>query len=294
MHFFPLEHEHSLTEREFDGCCRACERSYHMVRDRLLDFYNTISSHTPETLRKLSQSEIYSLYLTIDDIAHLECDHHLDERIVAASEIKCLLPAIRRYYKTFFDIHEKFLVKEVLEAKDPWKPLMEFGLYPRYKTLVRTQTESLSIGTPEKIAFIGSGAMPLSQILLHRLYGIESIGVDIDRRAVDLARQCLERLGLSQSITIVQGREDVLSDQEWDVVVIAALAEPKCRIFSTLRKIMKISGIRPVICRTYSGLRTLLHPPLEKDDYEGFAITREIRPAENRVNNTLLKLELVE
>jgi len=294
LHFFPLEHEHLLTEKEFKGCCKSCERSFRLVHDRLIDFNKTISNHTEESLRQLSQCEIYSLYLNIDDIAHLKCDHDLEERIMASQEIKRMLPAVRHYYKNFFDIHEKFLVTEVLEAEDPWQPLMDFGLYPRYETLIKTQMESLSLGNPKRIAFIGSGPMPLSLILMHRLYGIESVGVDFDDIAVSMSRKSLERLGLSHAITIVHGTEKVLEGRQWDAVIIAALAEPKSRVFSNLREIMRKSAIRPVICRTYSGLRTLLHPPLGKDNYDGFVVQKEIMPEENRVNNTLLQLEMVE
>ncbi len=293
MHFFPLEHEHTLTDREFMGCCKACERSYKMVSRRLHDFCRIIDRHTPQSLRKLSPSELYSLYLTIDDIAHLECHHDIDTRIMACPEIRRMLPAIRRYYKDFFDIHETCLVNEVLSAKDPWKPLMDFGLYPRYKTLIETQMEHLSTPRPRRIAFIGSGPMPLSLILMHKLYNICSIGIDIDERAVCLAQKCVERLGMEEAIRIVHGDEHSLALHQWDMVVIAALAEPKSRIFSALQQIMSETESRPVICRTYSGLCTLLHPPIEEDDHSGFVIKEEIRPEKNRVNNTLLLLEMI-
>ncbi len=293
MHFFPLEHEHTLTDREFEGCCRACERSFRMVYHRLCDFYNTIIGYSLEDLYRLSPPEIFNLYLIIDDIAHLKCHHDLDKRILANAEIQRMLPAIRHYYKTFFDIHESFLVNEVIKAEDPWMPLVDFGLYPRYETLIRTQVESLQNERPQRVVFIGSGPMPISLILLYRLYGIESVGIDIDQRAVSLSTQGLRRLGLEGPITVVQGTEKALSHMDWDLVVVAALAEPKVRIFTHLRKIMAEGGRRPVICRTYSGLRTLLHPPLEQGDYPGFRICKEIRPEKNRVNNTLLQLEMV-
>ncbi len=294
MHFFPIEHEHTLTDREFEGCCRACEKSFNMVYQRLCDFYNTITGYSLEALYRLSPSEIFNLYLVIDDIAHLKCHHDLDKRILAHPDIQRMLPAIRHYYKTFFDIHESFLINEVIRAEDPWIPLMDFGLYPRYETLIRTQVESLQHSRPQRVAFIGSGPMPISLILLYRLYGIESVGIDIDPKAVSLSIQGIRRLGLEGAITVVQGTEKVLGHIDWDLVVVAALAEPKVRIFAHLKRIMADTGGRPVICRTYSGLRTLLHPPLQQEDHPGFRICREIRPEKNRVNNTLLQLEMVD
>ncbi|MCI5132209.1 MAG: nicotianamine synthase [Candidatus Electrothrix sp. EH2] len=294
MHIFPFSHEHTLTEQDFVHCCRDCERSYTLVSEGLRNFHARINSYSREELRRLSQQEIYQLYLILDDIAHLECGHNLADRILISRDIQDMLPDIRWYYTTFFEVHETCLVQEVLAADDPWQPLQVFGLYPRYETLIRTQMEQLALPRPKKLAFVGCGPLPLSLILLNRLYGIHSVGLDIDPKAVILAGQCLERLGLDQGISVIQGTEETLAELEWDVVVVAALAEPKQKIFSSLRRIMTCVGKRPVICRTYSGLKTLLHPPLREEDYTGFTVHHEIRPKTGRVNNTLVQLEMTE
>lgn len=292
MHLFPFDHEHSLTEQEFLNCCRDCDRSHQLVKEQLSDFHQRIARYSQEELRKLTQAEIYRLYLVLDDIAHLECGSHLADRILSSPHIQNMLPTIRSYYNTFFNVHETYLVQEVLTADDPWHPLLIFGLYPRYEALIRTQMDSLDLPSPKQLAFIGCGPMPLSLILMHRLYGIQSIGLDSDPQAVSLARQCLERLNMSEAITIIQGTEEALGDMDWDLVVVAALAEPKDKIFTSLRQTMETHGKRPVICRTYSGLLTLLHPPLKTDDHSGFKVRNEIRPGNDRVNNTLLRLEM--
>jgi hypothetical protein len=292
MHYFPIDHNHELTDHEFHGCCKDCERSHQLVKKHICDFHKRITGYSSEELRSLAPDELYQLYLVLDDIAHLDSGNHLPELVLADREIEELLPAIRSYYTTFFELHETALAQEVLAAADPWHPLEVFGLYPRYEALIRTQVETLGLSRPKRLAFIGCGPVPLSLILMHRLYGINSIGLDSDPQAVSLARQCLERLGLSEAIEIVQGDEESLGDIDWDLVLVAALAEPKARIFSSLARIMADTGKRPVICRTYSGLRGLLHLPLTVDDYNGFNVQYEIRPA-GRVNNTLLQLEMM-
>lgn len=294
MHLFPFQHDHQLTEYEFINCCKDCQHSYQLIREQLDNFCQQINGYNREELRKLPQHEIYQLYLVLDDIAHFQCGTHLADQIMESPHIQRSLPKIRQYYSTFFDVHESYLVKEVLAADDPWQPLLFFGLYPRYETLIRTQMNALDLPLPQRPAFIGCGPMPLSLILMHRLYGIKSIGVDMNPQAVALARQCVEQLNMSEAITIIQGNQESLLDMNWDLVVIAALAEPKKQIFAGLRQIMAVHGKKPVICRTYSGLLRLLHPPLKNDDYKGFRIQHEIRPGSNRVNNTLLQLEMVE
>ncbi|WP_456386933.1 nicotianamine synthase family protein [Desulfolithobacter sp.] len=293
MHYFPIDHDHELTEHEFLGCCKDCERSHRLVKKHLCDFHKRISGYSQEELRSLSQMELYQLYLVLDDIAHLDCGNHLARLILADHEIETLLPAIRRYYTTFFDLHENALAREVITAPDPWHPLEVFGLYPRYLALIRSQVETIDLPRPYRLAFVGCGPVPLSLILLHQLYGISSIGLDSDPHAVSLARKGLARLGLDEAIEIIEGTEETLGDIEWDLVLVAALAEPKSRIFANLARIMAATGKRPVICRTYSGLRGLLHPPMTACDYRGFKVKYEINPG-GRVNNTLLQLELID
>ena len=292
MHYFPIKHNHKLTEHEFLGCCKDCERSYQLVKKHLCNFHNRITGYSPTELRELTPAELYQLYLVLDDIAHLDCGNQLAELILTDPDIDGLLPTVRDYYTTFFDLHESALAREIMAAADPWHSLEIFGLYPRYMTLIRTQIEALDLPRPKRLAFIGCGPVPLSLILLHRLYGIDSIGLDSDPQAVSLAQQCLERLELNEAIKIIQGDEKSLADIDWDLVLVAALAEPKARIFTNLHQTMAATRKRPVICRTYSGLRGLLHSPLTADDYRGFRIQQEIQPG-GRVNNTLLQLEMM-
>lgn len=290
MHYFPIDHNHELTAKTFTGCCKDCERSFLLVEGHLQRFHRTISAYTDEDLHKLSQKELYQLYLVLDDIAHLECGDHLAELIMASKEIQQLLPTIRNYYTTFFDLHETTLAREILGASDPWHPLKNFGLYSRYQELIRSQVEILNLPFLGRLAFIGCGPVPLSLILLCKSYSIHSIGFDTDPEAISLARRCVSRLGMTDMVEIIEGNEESLEGTEWDMVLVAALAEPKKRIFSALARIMTDSINRPVICRTYSGLRGLLHPPMSEEDHKDFRIQYILRPG-NRVNNTILLLE---
>ena len=50
MHYFSIDHNHELTEHEFLGCCKACERSHRLVKKHLCDFHRRISSYSPAGL----------------------------------------------------------------------------------------------------------------------------------------------------------------------------------------------------------------------------------------------------
>ena len=290
MHYFPLDHDHLVTEHEFQGCCGDCRRSLRMIKEHLFSFHRQISCLSRDDLRALTPAQLYQLYLVLDDIAHLDGGNHLPDMILADRAINRILPEIRQYYTTFFELHETALAREVVASPDPWTTLQLFGLYPRYEALIRSQVETLALPHCGKVVFIGCGPVPLSLFLMHRLYGIKSTGLDSDSRAVSLATECVHRLELSTAIEILHGDHNSLAELEWDLVLIAALAEPKREIFRKLAEIMPRGDKRPVICRTYSGLRGLLHQPLSATCYQDFHVTHEVRPG-GRVNNTLLLLK---
>jgi len=282
----------ALSERcsiaeNLSGCCLDCRRSFDVVRSKVLAFCHEIESredevHTPE--------DLYQIYQDLDDLAHLEVSSHLASHILEDPEIRQALPTIRSYYAAFFDHHEVLLAENMLRSKDPWSMLKKFPLYPRYKALIKNQVEAVSLSQDQVLAFLGCGPLPISSILLGGLYGIRSIGLDVDPLAASLARKCIQCLGLEENISIVEGNESVLADLEWDAVLVAALAEPKKRIFQTLRTILKETGPRPICYRTYTGMRAVLYQPVQPEEIKGFRKTCEIAP-QGRVNNTLVVLE---
>ncbi|MBW2615674.1 MAG: nicotianamine synthase [Deltaproteobacteria bacterium] len=291
MHDFEFEHKHELEEHDFLGCCKNCRHSLEIIKPHILDFFDRIKNHTTETLVKLSPEDLYRLYQILDDVAHLETGEQLGELILTDLDIRRVLPAIRAYYTTFFSLHEAHLAKELLKSRDPWHVLESFPLYPRYETLIRNQAEVLHLTPDTSFAFIGCGPVPLSLILLNRLYGVRSIGLDTNPESVSLAEKVLRCLELEDHIKILHGDESRLSELEWNVVLVAALAEPKPRIFRAIYKTLKSREKAPVIYRTYTGIRAVLYRPVQPDDIRGFRIIKQILPT-GRVNNTLVLLDL--
>ena len=73
---------------------------------------------------------------------------------------------------------------------------------------------------------------------------------------VEQSKKVIRCLGLENKIEIIQGDESCLKELKWDMVLVAALAEPKPRIFKTIQTIIKQRHLNaPVIFRTYTGMR---------------------------------------
>jgi len=128
---------------------------------------------------------------------------------------------------------------------------------------------------------------------MNRFHGTKSVGLEGSVGSVELARRVIQALGLEKGIEIVHGDDASLQDLDWDVALVAALAEPKARIFRNLRKIIRKRRSAPVIYRTYTGMRAVLYEPVKPADIEGFKIVKKIFPT-GRVNNTTVFAELDE
>ncbi len=294
MHDINYFHEHELKEHDFLGCCKDCRNSLNIIKPHILAFAERIQQYTREMLEKLPPDELYRLYQLLDDLAHMDAGVHLAGLILEEDEIRSVLPLIRSYYAAFFAIHEAHLAKQLLTADDPWDTLERFPLYPRYEALIKGQVEVLPHLVRRRLVFIGCGPVPMSLILMNRLYQTRGVGLDASPDSVDLARAVVETLGLEKDITIMHGNETALWDLDWNAVLVAALAEPKERIFQNLRRILpeRDSDI-PVIYRTYTGMRAVLYAPVHPDHVTGFRTIQEIFPT-GRVNNTTVIAELTD
>jgi hypothetical protein len=294
MHDINYSHEHELDTHDFLGCCKDCRASLDIIKPHIMGFAERIQKYDRQTLAALDPGELYRLYQLLDDLAHMDAGPHLAGLILDEPEIRGELPVIRSYYSTFFSVHENHLAKELLNSDSPWDTLQSFPLYPRYVALVRSQVEAVKTPVNGRMVFIGCGPVPVTLILMSRLYGIRSIGLDSAMEAVSTARQVIQCLGLANDIQIIPGDDSRLQAFSWDMLLVSALSEPKSRIFRTIREVLKKRSVHvPVIYRTYTGMRAVLYEPVQPEDINGFRIVQEIFPS-GRVNNTTVIAELNE
>ena len=295
MHDVNYHHQHELQKHDFLGCCKDCQRSLEIIKPHIMAFAERIKQYDTAALMALSPDDLYRHFLLLDDLAHMDAGEHLAGLILDEPEIRGELPIIRAYYNTFFSIHEVHLAAQLLEASDPWKTLRSFPLYPRYEALVRNQIELNRIDSGGRLAFIGCGPVPSSLIILNRLAGIRSVGLEINENAVALSQLVIRRLGLEKDIDIVHGDETMLETLDWNIILVAAMADPKERIFRNLRLIMQAKDKTNalVFFRTYTGMRAILHVPVSADETRGFRVVKTLYPT-GRVNNTIVAAKLDE
>ena len=92
-------------------------------------------------------------------------------------------------------------------------------------------------------------------MMFHELFGCKCIGIEQQEDVAELSRKLLKKLGLENDIEIVVGDETTIQNLEYDILMVAALAEPKDRVFTNIWEY--VDENTPVIYRTYTGMRAI-------------------------------------
>jgi tRNA(1-methyladenosine) methyltransferase and related methyltransferases len=155
---------------------------------------------------------------------------------------------------------------------------------------LRNENQLVKFTPEQKVVFIGGGPLPLTLILLNRIFKAQCVSVEVLPEVAELSRKVVEKLGLESQIDIVIGDETSLNDIDYTVVMVAALAEPKERVFANVWEV--VDTTTPVLYRTYTGMRAILYSPVTEKATRGFHKEVMILPT-GKVNNTSVLIRKV-
>ncbi|OMP10287.1 Nicotianamine synthase [Corchorus olitorius] len=181
------------------------------------------------------------------------------------------------------------------------QPLNNLNLFPYYGNYVKLaglEYRILSengVVQPKKVAFVGSGPMPLTSFVMatHHMKSTHFDNYDIDEAANDVARKIVasdvEFEKRMQFVTrdIMEVREKL---GEYDCIFLAALVgmskEEKLKIVAHVRKYMKAGGF--LLVRSAKGARAFLYPVVEEHDLQGFDLISIFHPTNEVINSVVL------
>ncbi|NYB52125.1 MAG: methyltransferase [Methanobacteriaceae archaeon] len=242
-------------------------------------------------LNEMPLDEIIPLLDSVEVIAHdQEIDFDSAKHILDDEKMNEALQLIRKFYVGLGARLETENAREILESDDPWATLKSFHFYDRYQGLIKNENQLVKFTPQQKVVFIGGGPLPLTLILLNKLFQAQGVSVEIMPEVAELSRQVIKKLGLESQIRVVEGDETVLKEIDYTVVMVAALAEPKERVFANLWDI--VDTVTPVIYRTYTGMRAILYSPVTERATRGFHKEVMILPS-GKVNNTSVLIRKV-
>jgi Nicotianamine synthase protein len=153
---------------------------------------------------------------------------------------------------------EKWWCRRLIASRDiSFNGLGEFWYFENYRSLVNAELALLGSAVGTRAIFLGSGALPLTAILLaRRLPGLSVQCVDNDAEACELSRALIRRLGMEDRTTIIEGRAEELQCRSSDVVICASLLRAPM-----LYDVLANNGVKTVITRDAEGLFRLCYKP---------------------------------
>jgi hypothetical protein len=268
--------------------------SCYVYWDKLLKISKALEEFNNYKIKNLPLDRILPLLEEIEEIAH---DKNLDfddvKHILDDEKMGPALEVIRKFYVNVAERLEIEKAQGILQSDNPWRTLESFYFFDRYQKLIQNEHGLVNFTPGDKVVFIGGGPLPLTSILQSKFYGVHGISIEIVPEIAALSRRIIEKLGLNSQIDVVVGDETQLSNLNYDVVMIAALAEPKKKVFENIRKQVDYSV--PIIYRTYTGMRAILYAPVTEEVLKGFKKVDIVLPT-GKVNNTsvLIKKESID
>ena len=257
-----------------------------------LENYGVDSLDDISSLNDVDLDEITLLLDEIEVIAHDDTiDFDSAKHILDDEKMNNALKLIRKFYLYIGARLETNNATEIINSDDPQAALDKFHFYERYKGLLTNESKLAHWHEDKTFVFVGSGPLPLTLILFRQKFGCKCIGIEIQEDVAELSREVIKRLGLDDGIEILVGDETLLKDIDFDILMVAAFAEPKERVFANVWEI--VDEKTPVLVRTYSGMRAILYAPLTDTILRGFHKEVMLLPIGNSNNTSVLLRKVI-
>lgn len=252
------------------------------IANRLSAYGDLESDHS-----RIDDVDIDEIIEILDDVEIIAHDKTIDfdsaKHILDDEKMNKALKLIRKFYVYTGARLERENAMKILESENPTETLDSFHFYDRYIGLIENESQLAKFNEEKTFVFLGSGPLPLTLIMFNKVFGCKCIGIEIQEDVAELSRKVLNRLGLENDIEIVVGDENAIEKLDYDILMIAAFAEPKDRVFSNVWKY--VDEKTPVLYRTYTGMRAILYSPVLETDTRGFHKEVMMLPS-GKTNNT--------
>ncbi len=260
------------------------------IKNEFLTIYQALSQASQASLLEGKEAALYPCFEKLDRMAAMKIDDAEAEQLRRDRELEPVLAHICGMKRANGLRMEIANANTVLKARAPWDVVKHYVYYPNYLELARMEATGGKLVPGDRVAFLGSGPIPLTLICLCTRYKIRGIGIERCAEYADLSRQLIEALELTGRIQIIEADHHILPLEETcQLTMIGADAMPKDEIFSLLAGRLE-DGTR-LSYRIYEkGLRRLLDVQSDFTLPSEFKEVGRIRPVPP-VNNTSVFVE---
>jgi hypothetical protein len=178
---------------------------------------------------------------------------------------------------------EKYRAIELQEHK---QGMAEY--FKNIEACIETEFGSFEITCDSKVLMIGVGAFPMTPLLIAKKTGAEVLGIDIDSRAIDLAREVVAMVDKNARITIKGCTVDRLEfTKKATHIIFASTVKEK---FNILKQLHPLTNKDVVVAMRYgNGFKSLFNYPLEDIGSSHWKIVNNVSQEENIFDIALYK-----
>jgi hypothetical protein len=185
---------------------------------------------------------------------------------------------MEKYWAAHFNARGK------LDAED-FKDFIYWGCYDRLVNGEIRAMPKAAFTKDAKIAFVGSGPLPLTALILHQKTGLKITCVDNDPAACALSRELLQKAGIG-GIDVVCAAGAEFDYKDYPVVFIASLVPHKDKVVEKIRAAKTEAWIG---LRSAERLHILLYDPVDEATLRAAGCTFSSRTRhDNKTINTTL------
>lgn len=189
---------------------------------------------------------------------------------------------------------EAHWAKRIAGSDAPNTTLHAFPYYANYEKLTKLEWHSLlscQSHDDHSVLFVGGGPLPLTAMLLAKLYGQTVTILDYNSAACQAAQSVIAKLGLNHRISVIQSDAATFDGySRFNTIFVAALAgaapQEKEKI---MRRIKELSPRQAhILARSSWGTREILYTPLDQKLFSLFQPIIEVRPHHDVVNSIVI------
>lgn len=160
--------------------------------------------------------------------------------------------------------------------------------FKNIEACIETECSSFEITCDSKVLMIGVGAFPMTPLLIAKKTGAKVVGIDIDSRAIDLARAVVTIVDKNAQIVIKGCSVDQLEfTKKATHIIFASTVKEK---FDILKQLYPLTNKDVVVAMRYgNGFKSLFNYPLEDIGSSHWKIVNNISQEENIFDIALYK-----
>lgn len=177
-----------------------------------------------------------------------------DPEVLVSSLTGEELGRLQQLYERFeIDLEYEFTAKLITGEAE----IEEYPLYERFRRLIGAEVDLAQVTSKDRLLFIGSGPFPISPILFSQFTGASVDCFDVSEEACETSRRLVDKLELTDKISVYNQSGERGPVYGYDVIVIALLAKPKEGIANNIWH-HSPQDVR-VICRNSGGFRSAFY-----------------------------------